>query len=169
MATALSLSIISAAAIMFFSRRLLCYMRHFQEGGYSRRQLKNWVITNGVYDKKGSLIATIAALMLELTEEVKVVGIGLVICAIAAISLICLGLWENDPRKFGTFKLQTTSQATATYNLALALYSIALVIVVVSVYKLGARDDIACYWLVVIVAIQSSPIWLVLASTLKGY
>jgi hypothetical protein len=168
MRIALSLSLISAAAIIFFSRRLLCYMRHFQEGGYSRTQLKNWVITNGIYDKKGSLIATIAALALELTEQKSIV-ISLVICAGAAAALVWLGLWENDPRKVGPFKLQTTPQATATYNLALGLYSIAFTIVVISVYKLGARDDLACYWLVVIFAIQSSPIWLVLASTLKGY
>ena len=67
MLTALSLSLISAAAIIFFSRRLLRYLRNFQEGGYSRMQFTNWVIANGIYDKKGSLIATIAALSLELT------------------------------------------------------------------------------------------------------
>jgi hypothetical protein len=169
MSTALSLSIVSAAAIMFFSRRLLCYMRHFQEGGYSRRQLKDWVISNSIYDKKGSLIATIAALLLELTEHSNVRGIGLIICTIAAIALIWLGLWENDPREIGSFKLKPTQKATTTYNLALGLYSIALVIVMISVYKLGARDDLACYWLVVIGAIQSSPIWIAIASILKGY
>ena len=169
MITAISLALISAAAIIFFSRRLLCYLRHFQEGGYSTKQLKDWVIANSIYDKKGSLIATIAALLLELTEHSNVFGIGLIICTIAAIALTWLGLWENDPREVGTFKLKTTKQATAIYNLALGLYSIALAIVVVSVYKLGARDDLACYWLVVIFAIQSSPIWLVIASTIKGY
>ncbi|WP_310422560.1 hypothetical protein [Chamaesiphon sp. VAR_48_metabat_135_sub] len=169
MITALSLSITSAAAIMFFSRRLLCYMRHFQEGGYSRRQFKDWVIANSVYDKKGSLIATIAALLLELTEHSNVRGIQLAICTISAIALVWLGFWENDPREVGPFKLKPTKRATTTYNLAVGLYSIALVIVTISVYKLGARDDIACYWLVVIAAIQSSPIWLVIASTLKSY
>lgn len=73
-------------------------MRHFQEGGYSRRQFKDWVIANGIYDKKGS--------------------------------------------------------------------SIGLTLAIFAVYKLGANDEIGCYWLVVIVAIQSSPLWLVLASTL---
>jgi UDP-N-acetylmuramoyl-tripeptide--D-alanyl-D-alanine ligase len=168
MLTALSISLVSASAIIFFSRRLLRYLRHFQEGEYSRRQFANWVIANGIYDKKGSLIATIAALALELTEESGLIFIALVICTISSCALVWLALWENDPRevRVGGFRLQPTPRATAVYNLALSLYSIVLTFTIVSTYKLGAGDDIACYWLVVIVAIQSSPIWLVLASTL---
>ena len=59
-------------------------MRHFQEGGYSRRQFKNWVIANGIYDKKGSSIATMTALILELTERGKMTS--LVICTLGAIA-----------------------------------------------------------------------------------
>ncbi|MCY7335864.1 MAG: hypothetical protein LH613_06565 [Chamaesiphon sp.] len=152
------------AAIIFFSHRLLCYMRHFQEGGYSRRQFKNWVIANGIYDKKGSSIATMTALMLELIERGKMTS--LVICTLGVIALIWLSIWEQDPREAKEFPLQPTRRATRIYNLALALYSIGLTLTIFGVYKLGAGDEIACYWLVVIVAIQSSPLWLVLASTL---
>jgi UDP-N-acetylmuramoyl-tripeptide--D-alanyl-D-alanine ligase len=165
MLIACSISLISAAAIIFFSHRLLCYLRHFQEGKYSRRQFKNWLLANGVYDKKGSLIAAITAVLLELTEERNII-IALVVCAIGSITLIWLSLWESDPRKSEFSKLQETEKATAIYNLALGLYSIAFSLVVIVTYKLGARDDLACYWLLVIVAIQSSPIWVVLASTL---
>ena len=161
---AISLSFLSVAAIIFFSHRLLCYMRHFQEGGYSRRQFKDWVIANGIYDKKGSSIATMTALILELTERGKMTS--LVISTLGAIALIWLSIWEPDPRKAEEFPLQPTRRATRIYNLALALYSIGLTLAIFAVYKLGANDKIGCYWLVVIVAIQSSPLWLVLASTL---
>ncbi len=161
---AISLSLISVAAIIFFSHRLLCYMRHFQEGGYSRRQFKNWVIANGIYDKKGSAIATMTALMLELIDLGKMTS--LVICTLGVIGLIWLSIWEQDPRKAKDFPLQPTRRATRIYNLALALYSIGLILAIFGVYKLGVGDRIACYWLVVIVAIQSSPLWLVMASTL---
>jgi UDP-N-acetylmuramoyl-tripeptide--D-alanyl-D-alanine ligase len=161
---AISLSFISVATIIFFSHRLLCYLRHFQEGGYSRTQFKNWLSTNGIYDKKGSSIATMTALALELTERGKMISLG--ICTLGAIGLIWLSIWEPDPRKAEEFPLQPTRRATRIYSLALALYSIGLTLTIFGVYKLGAGNEIACYWLVVIVAIQSSPLWLVMASTL---
>jgi hypothetical protein len=164
MLTALCISEISAAAIMFFSHRLLCYLWHFQEGGYCPRQFKDWVVANGIYDKKGSLVATIAALMLELTEGNQV--ITLVICTIAAAALVWLGFWEKDLRTFGTLRVQSTKQAKAIYNLALSLYSLVFISCIITIYLIGANDDIACYWLLVIIAIQSSPIWVLLASNL---
>jgi UDP-N-acetylmuramoyl-tripeptide--D-alanyl-D-alanine ligase len=165
MLTVLAISLISAAAIIFFSRRLLRYLCHFQECGYDRQQFKNWLFENNIYDRKGSLIATISAIVLELVESRNLL-ISLVVCTIAAVALVWLALWENDPRKVGPVMLKTTAKATNIYNLALVLYSIALPLAIVCVYILGAKEDLACYWLVVIVAIQSSPLWLFFASTL---
>ena len=162
MRTALSLSIISAAAIIFFSRRLLCYLRHFQEVGYSTRMFKDWMLANGIYDKKGSLVATIAALIIEITKENSTNS--LIICIVAAIALIGLSLWEPDPRKVGFPILQPTKKAKNIYNLALSLYSIAFILCVMLIYRISADDDIAAYWLVVIVAIQSSPLWMIMAN-----
>jgi hypothetical protein len=165
MLTALAISLISAAAIIFFSRRLLRYLCHFQECEYNRKQFRNWLLENSIYDRKGSLIATIVAIVLELIEG-RNIFISLFICTIGAIALVWLSLWEDDPRKIGSVTLKTTEQAAKMYNLALGLYSISLPLAIVCVYKLGAGGDLACYWLVVIVAIQSSPLWLFFASTL---
>ncbi len=164
MLIALSLSIISAGAIVFFSRRLLCYLRHFQEVDYCKKNFKNWLLENGIYDKKGSMIAAGAALSIELTKE-KIL-LSLLISVIASAGLVWLSLAENDPRKTGSFKLQATQKSTGIYNIALGVYSILLVSSILSVYQLGADDDIACYWLVVIIAIQSSPILLVLSNSI---
>jgi UDP-N-acetylmuramoyl-tripeptide--D-alanyl-D-alanine ligase len=164
MSTVLSLSFISAASIIFFSRRLLRYLYYFQEGGYSRRYFKNWMIENGIYDRKGTLIATIAATALELIGENE--SLSLVVSTIGAICLIGLGFWEDDPRKVGTSKLQVTDRSTAMYNLSLALYSIIFMLLICCIYKFTHDDDLALYWLAVIVAIQSSPIWLIIAKTI---
>jgi UDP-N-acetylmuramoyl-tripeptide--D-alanyl-D-alanine ligase len=164
MLIALSLSIVSAGTIVFFSRRLLCYLRHFQEVGYCKTNFKDWLLENGVYDKKGSVIAAIAALAIELTKE-KII-LSLIISTIATAGLVWLSVWEDDPRETGSPKLQTTKQSTTIYNIALGLYSILVVSTILTVYLLGADEDIACYWLVTIIAIQSSPIWLVLSSSL---
>jgi hypothetical protein len=168
MLIALSISVISIGAIIFFSRRLFRYLCHFQEVRYSKRRFRTWLVTNGVYDRKGSAIATVAAITIELTKE-KIL-ISLSISIIGAIALIWLGFWEPDPRKIGIlgktgeYKLQVTARAMRLYNIALGIYSICLILINVGAYALGADDDIAVYWLIVIFAIQSSPIWLLLAS-----
>jgi hypothetical protein len=123
-------------------------------------------VTNSVYDRKGSTIATVAALVIELTKE-KIL-ISLTVSIVGAIALIWLGFWEPDPRKSGSFKLQTTRRATQLYNLTLGIYSIFLILVNLGAYALGAGDDIAVYWLIVIFAIQSSPVWLLVASNIKN-
>jgi UDP-N-acetylmuramoyl-tripeptide--D-alanyl-D-alanine ligase len=160
----LSISIISAASILFFSRRLLRYLYHFQAGGYSRNRFKNWLVENSIYDKKGTLIATIAAISIELIGENEV--IALAICIVGAVALILLGFWEQDPRKVGRKRLQMTDRATFIYNISIALYSIVFAILVCCIYALN-HDDLAPYWLAVIMAIQSSPLWLTIARTIE--
>jgi hypothetical protein len=163
MLIALSVAIISIGTILFFGHRLLCYLRHFQEFDYSKSQFKDWILENGIYDKK-SIIAAIAALAIELTRE-KIV-LSLIISTIATIGLIWISLAEDDPIETGSFKLQITKQAYGIYSIALPLYSILVVGAFWGTYLLGADDDIACYWLVVIILIQSSPIWLILSNSL---
>ncbi len=129
-----------------------------------KSQFKDWILENGVYDKKGSITAAIAAPAIELTKE-KIV-LSLIISTIATIGLIWMSLAEDDPIETGSFKLQITKQAYGIYNIALPLYSILVVGAFWSTYLLGADDDIACYWLIVIIVIQSSPIWLILSNSL---
>jgi hypothetical protein len=164
MLTAISISAIAAAATVFYSRRLLCYLRHFQDNDYSPRLFTNWVIENGVYDRKGSLIATVAALILEITKEGRVNS--LIICVVAAAALIWQGLREVDPRKAGYPILQPTKKARAVYHLGLNLYLFFFLCCVGIVYLISADDDLAAYWLIVIVAIQSSPVCLLLADAI---
>jgi hypothetical protein len=100
----------------------------------------------------------------EMTKEQIV--ISLIVSTIAGAGLVWLALSEEDPCKVGSPLLKATKKSTTIYNLALSLYSILMVIAVVTVYALGADDDIAIYWLIVIIAIQSSPIWLFLSSSM---
>ena len=164
MLTIFSLSFIAAASIIFFSRRLLRYLYHFQKGGYSRRYLKDWIVENGVYDKKGTLIAAISAISIEFTGETQL--LSLAISTFCAGCLIWLGFWEEDPRKVGKIKLEPTDRAIDIYNLTLTLYSIVFTLSMCGIYMFTEHEDLAPYWLTVIVGIQSSPIWLVIARTI---
>jgi UDP-N-acetylmuramoyl-tripeptide--D-alanyl-D-alanine ligase len=158
----LCITVICAATIMFFSRRLLRYLWLLQRDEYSRRQFGKGLMENNIYDRKGCLIATVAALAIELTREQLVVSS--IISILAAIALVYLGFWEGDPRLSESVKLDENPRSQKIYHRSLSLYSLGLIIAIVSTYALGADDDIACYWLIAIVAIQSSPIWIVLAS-----
>jgi hypothetical protein len=160
----LCISMTCAASIMFFSRRLLRYLWLFQRDEYRRRRFGKGLMDNNIYDRKGSFIATIAALAIELTREQLVVSS--IISILAAIALVYLGFWENDPRLSESVKLVENDRSQKIYHLSLSCYSICLVIANICAYALGADDDISCYWLIAIIAIQSSPIWLLLASSL---
>jgi UDP-N-acetylmuramoyl-tripeptide--D-alanyl-D-alanine ligase len=164
MLTTISISVVAAATTIFYSRRLLCYLRHFQDNDYSPKLFTNWVIENGVYDRKGSLIATVAALTLEVAQAGRV--ISLVICLIASAALVWQGLREVDPRKAGHPILQPTRKARAVYNLSLNLYLLSFLFCSLIVYLISADRDMAAYWLIVIVAIQSSPLCMLLAAAI---
>ena len=158
----LCLSIISMAAIVFSSHRLLCYLRHFQELGYGKEQFVNWMQENSVYDRKGSSIAAIAAIIIELTH--LNMETDLIVSTIAGIGLVWLALIEDDPRQDGFPLLRASKQSTAIYNLALGLYSILMIIAALSCYALDLHDDVVTYWLIVIISIQFLPIWLLLSA-----
>lgn len=87
MLMSLSVAITAVGAILFFSRRLLCYLRHFQQVDYSKEQFKDWIFGNGIYDKKCSLISAIAALTIELTRENIVISLVVPIWLILSNSL----------------------------------------------------------------------------------
>ena len=164
MLLALCLSIISTSAIVFSSHRLLCYLRHFQEVGYDEGRFGTWLRENSIYDRKGSSIATIAALIIELAHGK--VETTLIVSTVAGIGLVWLALTEDDPRQHGVHLLQATKKSTAIYSMVLSWYSIMMVVAVMICYALGVHDDVVVYWLIIIISIQSSPIWLLLSARL---
>ncbi len=163
MLTILSLIGISIANIIFFSRRCLRYLFHFQQLNYSGRCFKDWLIENDVYDRKGTLIATVIALIAESIKHNDL--LSLVVSIVGSLALVSLGLRQPDPRKDRESGLQDTRRAIAIYWRSLVLYSISLVSIFGCLYLFNDDDDIAAYWIVTIVFIQSSPLWLILAKT----
>jgi UDP-N-acetylmuramoyl-tripeptide--D-alanyl-D-alanine ligase len=165
MLTIICLTVISAATMIFFTRRGLRYLRYFQQEEYNSTRFKEWFLETGTFDKKGSQIALIAAV----TTRFSTAGdmqTCLVICLLSAAALVLIGFWEEDPRIVGKIKLNMTDRATAIYNLALGLYSLAVILAICGAYALGAGDSIYWYWLVAIILIQSSPIWIVIANAI---
>lgn len=165
MLTFLCLTAISAAAILFFTRRGLRYLRYFQQEEYNPTRFKDWLIEKGTFDKKGTAIALSAAALTRFATWGDM-AVCLAICVGAATVLVFIGFQEEDPRTVGKIKLNMTDRATAIYNLALGLEAIAVIAIVAGTYFLGAGDRIYWYWLVAVLLIQSSPLWIVVANTI---
>jgi UDP-N-acetylmuramoyl-tripeptide--D-alanyl-D-alanine ligase len=165
MLTTICLTIISAATILFFTRRGLRYLRYFQQEEYNGARFKDWLLEKRTFDTKGTLVALIAALASKFGTGGRMEDC-LVICVMAAAVLVFIGFKEEDPRKVGKIKLKMTDRATAIYNLAVGLYAIATILIIAGTYFLGAGDSIYIYWLVALVLIQSAPIWLAIANAL---
>ncbi len=165
MLTTICLIIISAATIIFFTRRGLRYLRYFQQEEYNGTRFKDWFLEKRTFDKKGTIIALTAAALSRFVSGGDMV-ICLVICLVAAAVLVFVGFQEEDPRKVGKIKLKMTDRATAIYNLALGLYAIATILIIAVTYALGAGDSIYIYWLVTVGVIQSSPIWIAIANAI---
>jgi UDP-N-acetylmuramoyl-tripeptide--D-alanyl-D-alanine ligase len=165
MLTIICLTLISAATIIFFTRRGLRYLRYFQQEEYNGTRFKDWFLEKRTFDTKGTWIALIAVVTSKFGTGGRMEDC-LVICVMAAATLILIGFKEEDPRKVGKIKLNMTDRATAIYNLALGLYSIATILIISGTYALGAGDGVYIYWLVAIGLIQSSPIWIVIANAI---
>ena len=165
MLTIICLTLISAATIIFFTRRGLRYLRYFQQEEYNGTRFKDWFLEKRTFDTKGSLVALIAAALSKFATGGDMVAC-LVICVIASAGLVFLGVSEEDPRKVGKIKLKMTDRSTAIYQLAVGLYAIATILTITGVYFLGASDSIYLYWLVAVVLIQSSPVWIVIANSI---
>jgi UDP-N-acetylmuramoyl-tripeptide--D-alanyl-D-alanine ligase len=165
MLTTICLALISAATILFFTRRGLRYLRYFQQEEYNGTRFKDWFLEKRTFDTKGTLIALLGAALSRFATDGDMV-ICLVICLLASAALVFIGFREEDPRKVGKIKLNMTDRATAIYNLALGLNAIATILIITAAYFLGAGESIAIYWLVAVGLIQTSPIWIVIANAI---
>jgi UDP-N-acetylmuramoyl-tripeptide--D-alanyl-D-alanine ligase len=165
MLTLICLTVISAATILFFTRRGLRYLRYFQQEEYNGTRFKDWFLEKSAFDKKGTLVALIAAAASKFATGGDMT-LCLIVCLIAAAAFVFVGFSEEDPRVVGKIKLNMTDRATAIYNLALGLYAIAVISIISGAYFLGLGESIYWYWLIAVGLVQSSPIWIVIANSI---
>jgi UDP-N-acetylmuramoyl-tripeptide--D-alanyl-D-alanine ligase len=165
MLTLICLTVISAATILFFTRRGLRYLRYFQQEEYNGTRFQAWFLEKSAFDKKGTLVALLAAAASKFATGGDMT-LCLIVCLIAAAALVFVGFSEEDPRIVGKIKLNMTDRATAIYKLALGLYAIAVISIISGAYFLGLGDSIYWYWLIAVGLVQSSPIWIVIANAI---
>jgi UDP-N-acetylmuramoyl-tripeptide--D-alanyl-D-alanine ligase len=157
------LVIIAVSAIGFFYHRGFHYLRCLQHEQYNEKQFVDWLISNKVFDRKGSLIALIAAAASKYFANVTN-GIGLEVCIVATIALAALCFFEADPRQADSIDRQISWRMNKIYWLAMLFYSLFTICLIFSSYAVHIIVRVPWCWLAVILIIQSSPIWIILAN-----
>ncbi len=164
MLTFICLGIVVIASIGFFRHRGFHYICCFHAQEYNEIQFKNWLIDNNVYDRKGSLIALLAAAASKYISN-RAMEVGINICIVATLAMAILCLLEVNPRKIANVDRQISPRMYATYRIAMiihALMTISVILIPYAIFRFEVR--IFWYWLAVIFLIQLAPIWIVLAN-----
>jgi UDP-N-acetylmuramoyl-tripeptide--D-alanyl-D-alanine ligase len=155
--------IIAASAIGFFYHRGFHYLRCLQHEEYNEKQFIDWLIANKVFDRKGSLIALIAAAVSKYLANITN-GIGLEVCIVAAIALAALCFFETDPRRAGSIDRQISPRMNKIYLLAMLFNALFTICLIFGSYVVHIVVRVPWCWLAVIAIVQSSPLWIILAN-----
>lgn len=153
------------ASAAFAERRLLRYLRFFQQEEYDRRRLLAWISANRAFDSRGTLVAALAAFV---HGSLIVFGYlsadsQLIFSALFAGVLVLIVSVEEDPRKAGKIKLKMTERASRLYESALVLYLAALLLAGAGSFAFLGRGGPTVFWLTQLVFFQAVPLFLVLA------
>jgi UDP-N-acetylmuramoyl-tripeptide--D-alanyl-D-alanine ligase len=97
------------ATLAFATRRILSYLRYFQQEEYNERRFVAWLKSNRALDSRGTVCAV--AVMLPALFIVSDL-FNLLAAAVGGITLLWIAyLSEEDPRKTGKLKLNMTQRA----------------------------------------------------------
>src|SRR3989339_1540326 len=90
--------VIVAAAIVFSYRRLLNYLRFFQQEEYNDRRFLAWIMRHRAFDRKGSLLSICVLALIVLTKSFLP---SLPLVLFGGIALVWLAFREENPRATG--------------------------------------------------------------------
>ncbi len=157
------LAVIAIATIGFFYHRGFHYAINFRGHKYDEREFLRWSIANLVFDRKGSAIALGAAIASYYWSD-RAPNVTLVIAAIAALALAAVMFIERDRQDAGKLDWQSCSRLKAIRLVAVALYALLTIFTLFGFNATELKIPIYAYWLLVIILIQSSPLWILLAN-----
>lgn len=130
--------IVPIAGILFAARRLLRYLRFFQQEEYNNARFAVWLKEKNAYDTKAFRLCAAAAAVCFIAGLISE-ALLLWATAIFGVALVALGLSEEDPRRSGKLRLNMTERATRIYRVALelsALLSLVSLLIAIAFPKL---------------------------------
>lgn len=117
----LSVWIFIAAVLLFGWRRILSYLRYYQQEEYSSRRFWNWLREKRAFDTRGTLTVVLVAVLSWTTSSPV---FHLFVALAGAILLVAVVvLLEEDPRQSGKIRLAMTQRATKIAWVASGMYA----------------------------------------------
>ena len=142
-------------------KRLLRYLRFFQQENYLAKRFLEWLFRYRAFDTRGTVTA-ICSFVLAVLFPLPVILLG----ALSAWALIAVACKEEDPRRAGKIQLNMTQRAKRIYHLALLLLGLLMVLAALLSLRLAPCCAFKCYMLLSIAIIQSVPFCLIAANAL---
>ena len=166
MLTKLSTIIFVLGLLLFGYRRILSYLRYFQQEEYSNRRFIAWLREKRAFDRRGSaVVCTLGIIALVLPGE----WYGLVFSTLAATALWCIAVViEQDPRTSGKLKLNMTQRARKISLVAFILYAlVAFVPLALSCGSCGGcQNGLAMTAFFALLLVQSPALFLIASNKL---
>lgn len=115
-----SIILFIAALVLFGWRRILAYLRFFQQEEYNQVRFVRWMTSHRAFDKRGTAIVACALVANLLFCGGWIVPLSALLAATALV--VTVYFFESDPRSTGKIKLVMTQRATKIASVSLALY-----------------------------------------------
>ena len=151
---------IATSSYIFFSVRLLRYLRYFQQEDYLTNRFFAWYKHCRAFDRRGSSIAFLGGAGSLLLPKYG----PLVASVICAGMLIAVALREENPLYTGKIKLKMTARAKRVAMIASAIYLAAIFLTVLLCRNLSPHYSVQAFWFAQIFLFQLHPVCLVLAN-----
>ncbi len=148
----------------FAWRRTIHLLRYFQQEEYDSARFWAWCRDNRAFDRRGTAVGLTSAVFMGLTHMFWYAVLAEAVAG--TVGLIAMARTEVDPRVTGKKKLVMTQRATRIHRLALALYAAFTVPFVVVLLVAGNVFGPAFAWFWLVVTIQITPFFLMLAERL---
>jgi len=115
--------IIFAAGLLFFGwRRILSYLRFYQQEEYSSTRFRAWIKEKKAFDRRGTIVV-VSTLIIAKFFPTGLPAILVAMLGASALAWVVTCL-ESDPRTSGKIKLNMTQRANKIASVAFVLYGL---------------------------------------------
>jgi UDP-N-acetylmuramoyl-tripeptide--D-alanyl-D-alanine ligase len=155
-----------AFSVAFAGRRLLSYLRYFQQEEYNQRRFVAWIKRHNAVDTRGT-IALVVSLMVGLLFAVPwAIFLSTALCCAALLAVSFF--YEEDPRRSGKLKLNMTERAKKIHlaSWALLLLIVTPIALLMITFTWSAVLLYALTALFAIVIVQTPPLLLIASNNL---
>jgi len=156
-----------AAGLLYFGwRRVLSYLRYFQQEEYSQQRFKEWLTSKRAYDRRGTTLTAGVAILTYLSRggvEEFLLAITGALCFFSIVFFT-----EEDPRVSGKIKLNMTQRASKIAYVAFALFAL-LVCLPIGLSCFACRASLSPFdtlALLSVALVQTPPALLIIANKL---